>query len=67
MASVKAYANESVDRVPTGTYTKIICEAEERWGLKEGAICKATMLMYLKQKRKTTTAGKENISTFNCA
>ncbi len=41
---------------------KIIYEAEERWGLEEGAICKATVLTRLKSKRKPTTAGKGNVS-----
>jgi hypothetical protein len=42
-------------------YAKIICKAEERWGLKEGAVFKATMLTHLKSKRMTTTTGKGNV------
>ena len=48
--------------MPKGTYEKIMCEAEAKYGLEEGTICKATMLTRLKSKRKTTTAGKGNIS-----
>jgi hypothetical protein len=45
MNSIKAYAIESGDRVPNGTFDKIIFEAEEKWGLENGTICKATMLI----------------------
>jgi hypothetical protein len=51
-SAIKESAAKTGDRVPKGTYEKIMCEAEAKYGLEEGTICKATMLTRLKKKQK---------------
>jgi hypothetical protein len=55
-------AKGSEDRVPKGTYDKIIKEAEEKYSLEEGSISKHTILMRLREERKTVTGGQGHVS-----
>jgi hypothetical protein len=58
VAAIKESAAKTGDRVPKGTYEKIMCEAEAKYGIKEGTIRKVTMLICLKPSRKIIAAGK---------
>jgi len=55
-------AKGSGDKVPKGTYDKIIKEAEEKYSLEEGSISKHRVLMQLLEERKTITGGKGHAS-----
>ena len=59
---LKITAKSSGDRVPKGTYDKIIKEAEEKYNLGAGSISKYTLLMRLQETRKTITGGKGHVS-----
>ncbi len=48
-STVKSSANSGGERVPKGTYNKIIKEAEEKFNLDEGAISKPTLLALSRQ------------------
>jgi hypothetical protein len=60
---LKITAKSSGDRVPKGTYDKIIKEAEEKNNLGEGSISKYMLLMRLREMRKTITGGKGHVSS----
>jgi len=61
-STVKSSANSGGERVPKGTYNKIIKEAEEKFNLDEGAISKPTLLTRLRSNRKTVAAGRGHVS-----
>jgi hypothetical protein len=59
---MKDCGTKTGDRILERTYGQIICEAEQKWGIEVGAICKGMILSHLKANRKTIAAVKGNVS-----
>jgi hypothetical protein len=61
-SAAKESIKKTGERVPKGTYNKIIKEAEEKFEVEEGSISKLTLLSRLQEGRKTVAAGRGHVS-----
>jgi hypothetical protein len=61
-STAKESIKKTGERVPKGTYDKIIKEAEQKFVVEEGSISKLTLLSRLREGRKTVAAGRGHVS-----